>query len=135
MVIDSDEAFEHLLTRLAAYPSYVAAHIGNIEDGLASGRTAAPIVYKRTIEQLERMLATPTDESPLLAGLGPRLSDTQRDGLTKAVQAHVEPSIARFHEVVKAAAPSARAGDGVWALPDGEAVYATAILASTTLPL
>lgn len=135
MTIDSDEAFDHLLARLAAYPSYIDAHIGNIEDGLASGRTAAPIVFKRTIEQLERMITTPADESPLLAGLGPRLSDAQRDALTKAVQAHVEPSIARLHEAVTAAAPGARAGDGVWALPDGEAVYATAILASTTLPL
>ena len=135
MSIDSDEAFDHLLARLAAYPAYVDAHIGNIEEGLDSGRTAAPMVFKRTIEQLERMLATPTAESPLLAGFGPRLSDAQRAALTQAVQAHVEPSIGRLHEVIRAAAPRARAGDGLWVLPDGEAVYATAILASTTLPL
>jgi uncharacterized protein (DUF885 family) len=135
MVVDSDEAFEHLLARLAAYPTYVDAHIGNIDEGLASGRTAAPVVFKRTIEQLERMVATPTDESPLVAGLGPRLNDDQREALAGAVQQHVEPSIARFLDAVRAAAPRARAGDGVWALPDGDAVYTTAVLASTTLPL
>jgi uncharacterized protein (DUF885 family) len=135
MVVDSDEAFEHLLARLAAYPAYVDAHIGNVEEGLTSGRTAAPVVFKRTIEQLERMVATPTDESPLVAGLGPRLNDTQRQELTAAVQRHVEPSIARFLDTVRAAAPRARSGDGVWALSDGEAVYTTAVLASTTLAL
>ncbi|MET1231730.1 MAG: DUF885 domain-containing protein [Candidatus Limnocylindrales bacterium] len=135
MVVDSDEAFEHLLARLAAYPAYMDAHIGNIDEGLASGRTAAPVVFKRTIEQLERMVATPTDESPLVAGLGPRLSDDQRETLAGAVQEHVEPSIARFLAAVRAAAPRARGGDGVWALADGAAVYETAVLASTTLPL
>ena len=135
MTIDSDEAFDHLLTRLAAYPAYVDAHIGNIEEGLASGRTAAPIVFKRMSEQLERMVATPTDESPLVAGLGSRLTVVQQEALTRAVQQHVEPSIARLLGAVQAAAPRARAGDGVWALPDGEAVYATAILASTSLRL
>jgi uncharacterized protein (DUF885 family) len=135
VTIDSDDAFDHLLARLAAYPAYVDAHIGNIEEGLASGRTAAPVVFKRTIEQLERMVASPTDESPLLAGLGASLDDAQRERLTGAVEAHVRPAIARFLETIRAAAPQARAGDGVWALPDGEAVYATAILASTTLPL
>ena len=135
VTIDSDEAFDHLLARLAAYPAYIDAHIGNIEDGLATGRTAAPIVFKRTIEQLERMVASPTDESPLLAGIGPRLGDAQRADLTAAVQRHVEPSIAHLLDAVRAAAPRARAGDGVWALPDGEAVYATAILASTTMAL
>ncbi len=135
MAVDSDEAFDHLRARLAAYPAYVDAYIGNIDDGLTSGRTAAPIVFRRAIEQLERMVATPTAESPLLAALGPRLTDAQREALTASVRTDVEPSIARYLDVVRAAAPRARGGDGVWALADGEAVYATAILASTTLPL
>jgi uncharacterized protein (DUF885 family) len=135
MAVDSDEAFDHLRARLAAYPTYVDAYIGNIDDGLTSGRTAAPVVFRRAIEQLERMVATPTAESPLLAALGPRLTDAQREALTASVRKEVEPSIARYLEVVRAAAPRARGGDGLWALADGEAVYATAILASTTLPL
>ena len=112
MAVDSDEAFDHLRARLAAYPAYVDAYIGNIDDGLTSGRTAAPIVFKRAIEQLERMVATPTEESPLLAALGPRLTDAQREALTASVRADVEPSIARYLDVVRAAAPQARGGDG-----------------------
>jgi uncharacterized protein (DUF885 family) len=135
MTIDSDEAFEHLLDRLAAYPTFVDAHIGNIEEGLTAGRTAAPVVFKRTIDQLERMVAMPTDESPLPAALGPRLRDEQRDALTSAVRRDVEPAIASLLDVVRSAAPRARAGDGVWSLPDGAEVYQTAILASTTMPL
>jgi uncharacterized protein (DUF885 family) len=135
MRVDSPEAFDHLRARLAAYPGFIEAHIGNVEEGLASGRTAAPVVFKRTIEQLERMVATPTDESPLLAALGPNLTEEQRTALTASVQRDVEPAIARLLDVVRDAAPKARAGDGVWALPDGEVVYTTSILASTTLAL
>jgi uncharacterized protein (DUF885 family) len=133
--VDSDEALDHLLARLAAYPAYLEAHMANLREGLASGRTAAAIVARRSIEQLERMAAAPVDETPLLAALGPRLSDGQRDRLRAAVARDVSPALASFLEFVRGYLPHAREGAGVCFLPDGEAVYQTAILASTTLPL
>jgi uncharacterized protein (DUF885 family) len=135
MTIDSDDAFGHLLDRLAGFGTFIDAHIGNIDEGVASGRTAAPVVFGRAIDQLERMVATPTDESPLAAGLGPNLRDDQREALLAAIRRDVEPANARLLDRVRSAAPKARAGDGVWALPDGEAVYRTAILASTTMAI
>ena len=39
--IDTEERFERLLVRLALYPAWMAAHRANLEQGLASGRTAA----------------------------------------------------------------------------------------------
>ena len=132
-VVDSDDAFDRLLARIAAYPAYLAAHQANLDEGVASGRTAAPVVAERSIEQLERMLAAPMDESPLLIALG-GLSDTQRERLQTALERDVRPALGGFLDYVRGYAPYSRAGAGVCWLPDGEAVYATAILSSTTLP-
>lgn len=134
-VVDSDEALDHLLARLAAYPAYLDAHVANLREGLVSGRTAAAIVARRSIEQLERMVAAPIDESPLLAALGPALSDGQRERLRAVIAHDVSPALASFLEFVRGYLPHARNGAGVCFLPDGEAIYETAILASTTLPL
>jgi uncharacterized protein (DUF885 family) len=81
------------------------------------------------------MVAAPVDDSPLLAALGAGLSDGQRDRLRVAVARDVSPALASFLEFVRGYLAHAREGAGVCFLPDGEAVYQTAILASTTLPL
>jgi len=134
-VVDSNDALDSLLARLAAYPAYLDGHVANLREGIAGGRTAAGIVAERTIEQLQRMLAAPIDEAPLLAALGAGLTDDQRGRLRAAVVRDVLPAQARFLEFVRDYLPHVRAGAGVCWLPDGEAVYETAILASTTLPL
>jgi uncharacterized protein (DUF885 family) len=132
-IVNSDEDLDRLLARLGAYPAYIAAHQANLDEGIASGRTAASVVAERSIEQLERMVAAPLDESPLLTALA-GLSDTQRERLRVALERDVRPVLAGFLDYVRGYLPHARAGAGVCWLPDGEAVYETAILASTTLP-
>jgi len=134
-IVDSEAAFDRLLARLAAYPAYLQAHADNLAEGVASGRTAAAIVAERTIEQLERMVAVPAGDSPLLSALGAGLTEGQRERLTAATRRDVLPAQASFLEFVRGYLPHARAGAGVCWLPDGEAIYETDILASTTLPL
>ena len=51
-----------LLERLRAYGPAIDATITIMDEGRASGRTAARIVAERTIEQLERLLAIPVDD-------------------------------------------------------------------------
>jgi len=134
-VVDSDEAFDHLLSRLAAYPAWMDAHTANLDEGIATGRTAARVVVERTIEQTERAVEAPMDEAPLLQALGDELSVDQRERLRAALVRDVVPAQARFLEYARGYLPHARVGEGVWSIPDGEAIYETAILASTTLPL
>ena len=134
-VLDSDEAFDHLLARLAAYPDFMAAHLANLREGEASGRTAARVVVERTIEQVERILATAIDETPLLVAFGERLSERQRERLREALQRDVVPAQAGLLAYARRYLAYAREREGLCWLPDGEALYDTAILASTTLPL
>ena len=130
--VDTPERFERLIRRLEGYPAYIQAWIGVLDDAVASGRMAAPAVMERTLEQVERMVATPVADSPLVAR-HPELPEGQAARLRRAVAERVLPAQGRFLEAIRAAASRVRAGDGIWSIPDGEAAYRTLILAQTTL--
>lgn len=129
--MDTPERVDKLLARLAAYPGYIEQHIGNMREGAATGRTAARPVIERTLDQVRRLAATPLDESPLLAN--PGLTEGARGQVRAALEAHVVPAYQRFLKALEEYAPRARPADGLWSIPDGEATYRTAVLASTTL--
>ena len=127
--VDSPEAFGALQARLAAYSAYIDAHITNMRDGAASGRTAARRVVERAIEQTERTLTAPVEESPLLVAIQ-GLDEAQRESLKDQIGRDVTPAVEHYLEALRAYLPHAREQDGVWAMPGGEEVYRTAIRAS-----
>jgi uncharacterized protein (DUF885 family) len=129
---DTADRFERLLARLARFPAYVEAHLGNISEGIAARRTAAKPVVARVAEQTRRILETPVDGSALMVGLT-GLTEERRPRLREALERHVYPATRRWLAGLEAYAPHARAEDGIWSLPDGDATYRTAILAHTTV--
>ena len=129
---DTPERFDNLLKRTAAYPGWIAAHRANVEEGLASGRTAPAPVVERCIEQTRELVQTPAQDSPLMtANAG--LAEEQRAQLLASIERDVQPALAAWLEVLESYAAHARAGDGVCHLPDGEAVYRHAIRSYTNL--
>ena len=130
---DTPERFEALLTRLAAYPGWMAAHQANVEEGVAAGRTAPAEVVERCIDQTRRMVETAAESSPLLIA-NEQLPQAQRAALLEAVERHVQPALAAWLEMLEDYAAHVRPGPGVCHLPDGEAVYRHHILAYTNLP-
>ena len=130
--LDTPERLEAAIERLQAFPGYLATHRANLLDGIAAGRTAAAPVVARVIEQTKRAVNTPIDQSPLLIA-HPELDDHSRARLREAIERNVVPALADHLAALEGYAEFARKGDGIWALPDGEQVYETMILASTTL--
>lgn len=130
--LDTPERVDRAVRRLEAFPSFLAAHRANLLDGIAAGRTAAAPVVARVIEQTRRAVAASVDESPLLIA-HPELDDASRAQIRKALEHQVQPALADHLAALEGYAEFARHGEGVWALPDGEELYATMILASTTL--
>lgn len=131
--VDSPERFAALLSRLAAYPAYIAAYEGVLREGEASGATAARPVVQRVLDQLERMVEGPIEASPLLAGYRDRLAEDQLAELRDSVERHVQPALASYLAAVRAHAAHARPADGLWSVPDGAAAYATMVLYATSL--
>ena len=130
---DTPERLEKFAARLRGYPAYMAANAELVAEALASGLTAPRIVAQRTIAQLERLLATPPEESPIpmmLAHLGP----ADRERIVGIVRDEIYPADAAFLQALKGEYLDAtREEPGIWSAPNGEAIYRTHILHWTTL--
>jgi len=132
---EKPEQFEAFMARLADYPRFMAANIDTVRDGLASGVTAARIVTERVISQLERLLAIPDDQSPILESLKlPKPSD--RDRLVEAVGKYVRPADRVFLEALLGKYREAsRDEPGLCSAPNGDQLYKTQIRAWTSLDI
>jgi uncharacterized protein (DUF885 family) len=131
---DTPERLERLLSRLSATPAFYAAAGEVARDGLRAGVTAPRVVVERTIAQVRRLLDTPFDRSPALRPV-PEADAHGRGRVMEALRDVVTPALAGYLEVLLTYLPAATETIGLSALPDGEAMYATQILAFTTLPL
>ncbi len=132
---DTPDRVETFLDRLAAYPAYMAANIGNLEEGLATGLTAPRIVAERTIAQLERLLSIPIEQA-IVPSLIAVASESDRERIRDAVREHVYPADRSFLEALQGDYLAATRDDpGLWSAPNGEALYRTAMRSWTTLEL
>jgi uncharacterized protein (DUF885 family) len=107
-------------------------------EGLAGGRVSAAFAVRGTIEQIDRALARPLDEDPVVAAIkAPEGIDSPewRARLTKAVEQRLRPGMAAYRDVLRdEVLPQARPDDraGLSWLPDGEATYARTLRFYTT---
>jgi uncharacterized protein (DUF885 family) len=132
---DTPERLDKFVARLHAYEDAIDATIDILEDGRASGRTAARIVVERTIDQLDRLLAIPVEDSPI-AATARVASEADRAAVRGALRESIYPANRRFREAL--AGPylgASRELPGLISAPDGEALYRYAIRAWTTLDL
>lgn len=130
--VDTPDALDRLLARLAGYPAYMDGHIDVLRAGVAAGRTAAAPVVERVLQQTARAASSPAADDPLLAA-HPELDAPSRARLDRAIAHDVRPAQRRFLDAMRDYAPHARREPGLWVLPDGEALYEAAIEAHTTL--
>ncbi|MES2209921.1 MAG: DUF885 domain-containing protein [Chloroflexota bacterium] len=132
---DTPERLEAFEARLHAYPAYMAAHGELVREGLASGLTAPRIVAERTIAQLERMIATPPEASPVPVTLA-HLAPSDRERITRIIRDEVYPADAAFFETLTGDYRAAtRTDPGIWSAPRGDELYRTLIRHWTTLDI
>ena len=130
--VDTPERVDRLIRRLEQFPDYLAAHRANLLEGIAAKRTAAAPVVARVVEQTRRAVEGGADQSPLLVA-HPELDDATRGRIRAAINEYVVPALADHLVALEGYQEFAREHEGLWALPDGDAVYRTMIEASTTL--
>jgi uncharacterized protein (DUF885 family) len=131
---DTPERLDRYLGRLSAIPAYLASVDEVIRDAVSSGTLAPKVVAERAVGQVERLLAIDPGESPALAALNEGDTDG-RGRVVAAVRDVVNPAYQRYLDELRSYLPHATETIGLSALPDGDAMYATQILAWTTLPL
>ena len=133
--VDTPERLEAFITRLHAYPAFMAANADILREALGTGLTAPSIVTERTIAQIERMLAIPIDQAIIPASVQ-GASDADRERIREIVRDVVYPADAAFLDTLRGEYRHAsREEPGIWSAPNGDAIYRTAIRSWTTLEM
>ena len=90
-----------------------------------------------TLGQMEKLRGQPAATSSIVQSLVKRAAAANVAGdwqgqATRIVEAEVYPALDRQIALIRQLKPTSRPGDGVWRLPDGEAIYAVALEQMTT---
>ena len=110
-------------------------------EGVAANRTPAAFAIDDTVAQIDRWLAKPIDEDPLLHTAEPTGvadADAWRTRLRDVIERDVRPAMAVYRDTIRdKVRPAARddAHVGLKWLADGDDVYDRMIRYHTTLPL
>lgn len=127
-----------LIVRFQTFPRYIDEHLANLRQGLDEGRVAPRVAVTRVAGQLEALLATPPEKSPLALALEKRpAAASSLDGrLLEAIRDSVYPAYAKYLAFLKTEyGPKAREEVGVWATAGGDAAYAFRVRHHTTTNL
>ncbi len=134
--VGTDAARREALARWRAIPGYIATATANQREGLRVGYTAPQGNVRIVLTQLDTLLVTPLEQSPLY---GPARRDSApgfRAALGRVITREITPAMRRYREfLAQEYLPRARAAIGVSANPYGAECYRASIRAATGLAL
>ena len=136
------EQADAYLVRLSAYARMLDQETKRIGEDAAGGVIQPDFTIDGAVGQLSDLAGTPLAENMLIASLQSRLdkltdiADTDKTALRQRaeviVRDEVLPAYRRQIEALNAIKPRATHDAGVWKLPRGEELYATALRTYTT---
>jgi uncharacterized protein (DUF885 family) len=129
---DTPERLGKLLARHAAYPAMVDQYVETLAEGVADGRTAAPVPVRRAIEQIDRLLAMEPAAHPASSMV--LVGEEDRPRVTASVEEHVYAGLRRLRTyLTDEYEPHARPEPGISSTPGGDEAYRLAIRVQTSL--
>lgn len=127
------------LARLAAFGTAVDQETERVRADAAIGVIPPDFILERTIAQLQDLRAAPPESSSMLREPA---AAAQRNGLkldaaaaARIVSQSLNPALDRQIATLAALQSRAKHDAGVWAQPDGEAWYRSALHANTTIAM
>src|SRR3989442_889487 len=124
------------LARWRAIPRYVATETVNQREGLRVGYTAPQGNVRIVLTQLDTLLATPLQESPLYDPARRDSTPAFHSALARAIEREIVPAMRRYRDfLAHEYLPRARATIGASSNPYGEECYRASIRATTGLEL
>ncbi|MES1202237.1 MAG: DUF885 family protein [Pseudomonadota bacterium] len=130
------------LARVSAFAKMLDQETKMIGDDAAAGVTPPVFCIEGAIKQLSGFAAKKPKDTVLVTSLDGKLGAIQgfaaadRTSLVQAAEAKVRdevlPAYKRQIDALNAIKPRASGDAGVWRLPDGDALYATALKSNTT---
>lgn len=135
--------YENYATRLSHVPEAFRQITDNIMIGIEDQRVPPKATLEPLVTEINTLLATKPEDSPFAeplrefpASISASDQANLRQEVLTAITKQVYPAYKRFAGFLQAVyIPAARANEGVWALPDGDAYYAFLVKQHTTTDL
>ncbi len=141
MSVETPEHAEKMLAKYAAVATMIDQQAERLREGIAAGRVNAHFAVDATVAQIDAMLASPVaDDAFLRAQMPADFSDDDiiawKERAGAIVSDQIRPAFGRYRDVIRdevgpVARPNERAG--LWALSDGDELYARLVERYTTL--
>jgi uncharacterized protein (DUF885 family) len=128
-----------LLQRYRQIPTLLGQVVDRLRAGLDAGRTPARINIERSLNQIDKYLASPLETDPFATFPGPPNWDGEaawRAELAGVARDHIRPAFARYREFFAAQLlPAGRPNEqaGLQWMADGPALYEHFVRAHTTV--
>lgn len=131
---------EAYLSRLSAYAIALDDETALQREEAARGYAAPRWSLMKAIEQRQGMIATAAAQSGLVRSLANRaeakgIAGDWAERATRIVEGDVYPALSRQIAMLRRIMPNARAGDGLWRVPQGDVIYERALAFYTTTDL
>lgn len=132
--------YEDLLSRYQKVPKVFDQYMGDLRDGLKSGRVAPKVAYDRIVQQLEKFLALKGNDTIFASPLKKFPSSFSKKDkqkfikkFEKSIQENILPSYQKFLSFLKKEyGLKARKEVGLLVLPDGKENYRFRVRHNTT---
>ncbi|MCW2818395.1 MAG: hypothetical protein JWR42_1182 [Marmoricola sp.] len=141
LALPTPEVARALVEKYAGIGRSYRALAERLREGVAAGRLPAAFAVRDTVAQLDRLLATPVADDPLMTTSTPPSGldvDAWKADLRAVVEEEVRPGLEAYRDVLREeVAPGARPDEqaGLGHLPGGEEAYAALLRYFTTTDL
>jgi uncharacterized protein (DUF885 family) len=138
---DSPESAAAFVVRFAKFETLLAQAADRFRAAVAKGRTPVRVVIERSLNTLDKYLASPLEQDPFVNAPGPADWDGDaawRQELTAVVRDTVRPAFARYRDVLAdelLAVARADEQPGLQWIPEGHEQYRTLVRRHTSLDL
>jgi D-aminopeptidase len=134
--VGTEDARRQALTRWRAVPRYIAIETANHREGLRRGYTAPQGPVRTLMSQLDTLLATPLERSPLFDPARRDSTPAFRAELARVIEGEILPAMRRYRAFLAGEyLARARSAIAVSANPHGAECYRATIRATTGLAL
>jgi uncharacterized protein (DUF885 family) len=134
--VGTPERRTQALARFRALAAYLDTEITNLRTGVEQGYTAPRGNAQAVLEQLDVLLATPAERSPVMVMAGRDEDPAFRSALATLVRTELDPALDRYRRYLRGEyLPAARQNTAVSALPRGLDCYRARLREFTTLDL
>jgi len=132
------------IARLDKFPLKFSQTMEGLKAREEKGIVPPKFVVEKVLDEMRRFVGVPAKQNMLYATFADKLAKVPAEAMDeaartrllgeveRAVEASVYPAYRGFIAYYESLQPKATTNDGVWALPDGEAMYAWAVRQHTT---